>query len=65
LVSAHREGHELSQSWNRLEARVGKEWLDTMMGKSLGKIGRDRHGKQCEKSVYMGKEKVWEKNWFI
>jgi hypothetical protein len=34
--------HELSQSWNRLEARVDKEWLDTMTGKSLRKIGRDR-----------------------
>jgi hypothetical protein len=36
-----------------------------MMGKSLRKIGRDRHGKQHEKSAYMGKEEVWERNWLI
>jgi hypothetical protein len=22
-------------------------------------VGGDRHGKQCKKSVYMGKEEVW------
>jgi hypothetical protein len=38
LVSAHRREHELPQSWNHLEGGVVKEWLDTMMGKSL----RDR-----------------------
>jgi hypothetical protein len=35
LVSATGREHELSQSWNHLEARVGKEWRDTMMGKSM------------------------------
>jgi hypothetical protein len=35
-------------------ARSG--WLDTMTGKSLRKIGRDRQGKQHKKSAYMGKE---------
>jgi hypothetical protein len=25
----------------------------------LRKIGGDRYGKQCKKSVYMGKEEVW------
>jgi hypothetical protein len=38
--------HELLQSWNSLEANVGKKWLDTMMGKSLRKIGRDRWHEQ-------------------
>jgi hypothetical protein len=33
-------------------ARSG--WLDTMTGKSLRKIGRDRQGK---KSAYMGRRK--------
>jgi hypothetical protein len=37
--------------------------FNTMMGKSLRKIGRDRHGKQCRKSTYMGKEEVRERNW--
>jgi hypothetical protein len=49
--------HELSQNWNRLEARVGKECLDTMMGKSLRKITRDRQREQCKKSAYMGRER--------
>jgi hypothetical protein len=44
-------------------ARSG--WFNTMMGKSLRKTGRDRHGNQCKKSVYMGKEEVWERNWLI
>jgi hypothetical protein len=35
------------------------------MGNSLRKIGRDRQGKQCQKSAYMGKEEVWERIWFI
>jgi hypothetical protein len=39
--------------------------FNTMMGKSLRKIGRDRHGKQHKKSAYMGKEEVWERNWLI
>jgi hypothetical protein len=50
--------HELPQSWNHLEARVGKEWLDTMTGKSLRKTGRDRQCEQHKKSAYMGKEEV-------
>jgi hypothetical protein len=57
--------HELSQSWNHLEARVGKEWLDTMMGKSLRKIGRNKQGEQSKKSAYMGKEEVWERIRFV
>jgi hypothetical protein len=44
-------------------ARSG--WFNTMTGKSLRKIGRDRHGKQCKKSAYMAKEEVWERNWLI
>jgi hypothetical protein len=36
-----------------------------MMGKFLRKIGRDRHGKQCKKSAYMGMEEVQERNWLI
>jgi hypothetical protein len=44
-------------------ARSG--WFNTVMEKSLRKIGRDRHGKQHKKSAYMGKEEVWERNWLI
>jgi hypothetical protein len=40
-------------------ARSG--WLDTIMGKSLRKIGRDRQGKQLKKSAYMGREEVLER----
>jgi hypothetical protein len=57
--------HELSQSWNCLEARAGKEWLDTMMGRSLRKIARERQCEQRKKSAYMGKEEVWERILFI
>jgi hypothetical protein len=39
--------------------------FNSMTGKSFRKIGGDRYGKQCKKSVYMGKEKVWERNWLI
>jgi hypothetical protein len=53
--------HELSQSWNCPEVRVGKEWLDTMTGKSLRKIGRDKQREQRKKSAYMGKEEVQER----
>jgi hypothetical protein len=41
-------------------ARSG--WFNTMAGKFLRKLGRDRHGKQCKKSAFMGKEEVWERN---
>jgi hypothetical protein len=41
------------------------DWFNTMTGNFLRKIGRDRHGKQRKKSVYMGKEEVWERNWLI
>jgi hypothetical protein len=44
-------------------ARSG--WFNTMTEKSLRNIGRDKHGKQCKKSVYTGKEEVWERNWLI
>jgi hypothetical protein len=44
-------------------ARSG--WHGTMMGKSLRKIGRDRHDKQCKKSVYMGTMEVREMIWLI
>jgi hypothetical protein len=44
-------------------ARSG--WLDIMMGKFLRKIGRDKQHEQCKKSVYMGKEEVQERIWFI
>jgi hypothetical protein len=36
-----------------------------MTGKSLRKIGRDRQGKQCKKSAYMGKEEVRERIWLV
>jgi hypothetical protein len=39
-----------------------------MKGQSLRKIGRDRQyeqHEQCKKSVYMGKEEVQERIWFI
>jgi hypothetical protein len=41
--------------------------LNSMIGKVfLRKIGGDRYGKQCKKSVYMGKEEVWKgRNWLI
>jgi hypothetical protein len=35
-------------------------WLDTMTGKSLRKIGRDRQGKQPKEVCLHGKEEVWE-----
>jgi hypothetical protein len=35
------------------------------MGKSLRKIGRDRQGKHCKKSAYMGKEEVQERIWLV
>jgi hypothetical protein len=35
------------------------------MGKSFRKIGRDRHGKHCKRSVSTGKEEVQERNWLI
>jgi hypothetical protein len=44
-------------------ARSG--WLDTMMGRSFRKIGRDRQREQHKKSAYMGKEVVRERIWFI
>jgi hypothetical protein len=56
--------HELSQSWNHLKASVGKEWLDTMTGKSLRKIGRDKQPEQHKKSAYKLKEEVQERIWF-
>jgi hypothetical protein len=44
-------------------ARSG--WFNTMMGKSLRKIGRDRQHEQHRKSAYMGKEEVWERSSLI
>jgi hypothetical protein len=35
--------------------------FNSMTGKSLGKIGRDRQHEQCKKSAYMGKEEVQER----
>jgi hypothetical protein len=32
-------------------------WLETMTGKSLRKIGRDKQGKQRKKSAYMGRRR--------
>jgi hypothetical protein len=40
-------------------------WFNTMMGKSLRKIRRDRQHEQSKKSAYMGKEGVQERIWFI
>jgi hypothetical protein len=57
----------LSQSWNNLEARIGKEWLDTLTGK-VPQEDRKRQAalpEQSKKSTYMGKEEVWERIWFI
>jgi hypothetical protein len=31
--------------------------LNSMKGRVFRKIGGDRHGKQCKKSVYMGRRK--------
>jgi hypothetical protein len=36
-------------------ARSG--WFNSVTGKSLRKIGRDRQSKQCKKSVYMGRRR--------
>jgi hypothetical protein len=36
-----------------------------MTGKFLRKIERGRQHEQHKKSVYMGKEEVWERNWLI
>jgi hypothetical protein len=44
-------------------ARSGR--FNTMMGKSLRKIGRDKQREQCKKSAYMGKEEVWERIWLV
>jgi hypothetical protein len=40
-------------------------WLNSMMGKSLRKIGRDRHGKHHKDVCLHGKEEVQERIWFI
>jgi hypothetical protein len=40
-------------------------WLETMMGKSLRKIGRDRQREQCKMSAYMRKEEVRERIWLV
>jgi hypothetical protein len=58
LVSAHREGASTPQSQNRHEARVGKEWLNSMMGKVLQEDRRDKQCEQHKKSAYTGKEEV-------
>jgi hypothetical protein len=39
--------------------------FDTMTGKILRKIGRDKQCEQRKKSAYMGKEEVWERIWFV
>jgi hypothetical protein len=50
--------HELSHSWNHLEARrQGVACLTPGQGKFLKKIGGDRHVKQCKKSVSMGRRR--------
>jgi predicted acetyltransferase len=33
--------------------------LNSMMGKSLRKIGRDSQPEQCKKSAYMGRRRFW------
>jgi hypothetical protein len=40
-------------------------WLDSMTGKSLRKIGRDRQGEQHKKSAYMGKKEVRKRIWLV
>jgi hypothetical protein len=50
--------HELHRAGINVRPELERSgWFNTMMGKSLRKIGRDRHGKQCKKSVYMGKRR--------
>jgi hypothetical protein len=39
--------------------------LNSMMGKVFQEDRRDRYGKQCKKSVSIGKEEVWKRNWLI
>jgi hypothetical protein len=39
--------------------------FNSMMGKFLRKIGRDKQREQHKKSVYIGKEEVWERIWFV
>jgi hypothetical protein len=36
-----------------------------MTGKFFRKIERDRQCEQHKNSVYMGKEEVWERIWFV
>jgi hypothetical protein len=58
--------HELPRAGITTRPELARSgWFNIMTGKSLRKIGRDRHGKQCKRSVYMGKEEVRERNWLI
>jgi hypothetical protein len=63
--SAGRE-HELPRAGISMRPELARSgWLDTMMGKSLRKIGRDRQHEQHKKPAYMGKEEVLERIWLV
>jgi hypothetical protein len=66
LVSGHREGHELPRAVLAMRPELARSgFFNSIMGKSFRKIGRDKQREQCKKSVYMGKEEVWERIWFV
>jgi hypothetical protein len=44
---------------------VMRNWLDTMMRKSLRKIGKDRQGKQRKEVCLHEKEEVQERFWLV
>jgi hypothetical protein len=66
LVLAHREGHELPRAGIIMRPQLARSALfNSMTRKSFRKIGRDKQHEQHKKSVYMGKEEVWERIWFV
>jgi hypothetical protein len=66
LVSAYREGHELPRAGIAVRPELARSGLfNSMMGKFFRKTGRDKQHEQYKKSVYMGKEEVRERIWFV
>jgi hypothetical protein len=58
--------HELPRAGIAVRPELARSgWFNTMTGMSFRKIVRNRHDKQCKRSVYMGKEEVQERNWLI
>jgi hypothetical protein len=58
--------HELPRTRITMRPELARSgWFNATTGKSLRKIGRDRHGKKCKMSAYMGKEEVRERNWLV